>query len=171
MPKLLVVFSSIDAYAAHMANVVADGAKTVRFMEVDVRAVADVDADVSDRRRLTSLDAVRDYDGVILVGPGPESLGHELSALLEWLANTDPLTDTVFGFAGEENAEMLMDIAQSGGLMVTQPRGADAEDRARKLGARAAKVIGWVRHALGHETQVEGHSYSHGHHGDSHDLH
>ena len=170
MPKLLVVFSSIDAYAAHTADVVAAGAKSVRFTEVDVRTVADENVDVSDRRRLASFETLHDYDGVIRVGPGPESLGHELGALLAWLSKADSLSDTVFGAAGEENGDMLMGIARSGGLMVAQPRGADAEDRARKLGIRVAKVIGWVRHALGHEAE---HSREHSHHHNvnSHDLH
>ena len=166
MPKLLVVFSSIDAYAARIADVVADGAKSVRFAEVDVRAAADADADVNDRRRLRSADAMCDYDGVILVAPGPESTAHELGALLTRLRVGEPMPNTVFALAGEENAEMLADIARSGGLVVGQPRAASADDRARMLGARVATVIGWVRHALAHEAE-----HSHSYHGHTHDHH
>ena len=72
MPKLLVLFSSVDSYAARIADAVAQGAKDVRFVEVDVREVAE-GADVSRRRRLESPSAIRDYDGVVLAAPGPES--------------------------------------------------------------------------------------------------
>ena len=164
MPKLLVVFSSVDSYAARIADAVALGAKSVRFMEVDVRAVADADADVNGRRRLDSLDAVREYDGVVLAGPGPESTGHELGALLERLASDAPLPDTVFALAGQDNPEMLTAIARSAGIIVGQPRTASADECARNLGARVAKVIGWVRHALSHEAEhAATHQHPHGH--------
>jgi hypothetical protein len=153
VPKLLVVFSSVDSYAAQIADSVAEGAKGVRFTEVDVRAVADANADVNGRRRLESLEVLRDYDGVVLAGPGPESTGHELGALLDRLATDRPFADTVFALAGEENAAMLASLVRSGGIIVGQPRAADAEEGARKLGARVAKVIGWVRHGLSHEAE------------------
>jgi hypothetical protein len=161
VPKLLVVFSSQDAYAAKLADVVGHGAKHVRFTEVDVRAVADAEADVNDRKRLASFEALREYDGVVLVGPGPESPGHELGRLLAFIANGEPMANTVFGIAGEENGELLSAVARSGGLLVGQARGADAERRGRQLGERVAKVIGWVRHALGHEAE---HHLGHVHH-------
>jgi len=164
VPKLLVLFSSADSYAANMADVVADGAKRVRFTEVDVRAVVDGGSGASDRRRLESFDALRDYDGVVLVGPGPESSGHELGALLDALDDGEPMTNVVFGVAGDENADMLTALARAGGLIAAQPRGSSAEERARGLGARVAKVIGWVRHALGHESE-----HAQGHHHHSHD--
>jgi hypothetical protein len=165
VPKLLVVFSSVDSYAARLADIVAEGARQVRFTEVDVRAVAEAPGDTSDRRRLASPDALRDYDGVVLVGPGPESTGHELGGVLQSLERGAPLPDTVFAIAGEENAEMLAAVARTGGLMVGQPRAADAEARARAHGARVAKLIGWVRHALAHEAE---HSAGHHAHGQSH---
>src|SRR5689334_21660821 len=61
VPRLHVVFSSVDSYAARIADAVAQGSKGVRFTEVDVRAVADANSDVSGRRRLESLDLLRDY--------------------------------------------------------------------------------------------------------------
>lgn len=153
MPKLLVVFSSIDAYAARMADVVAEGANSVRFTEVDVRAAADADADGSGCRRLMSPDVIRDYDGMILVGPGPESAGHEFGAVVAHLERGEAMPDAVLALAGEQSSELIMTLMRSSGLIVSQPRGADAEDRARKLGERVAEVVAWVRHARGHEAE------------------
>jgi hypothetical protein len=167
VPKLLVVFSSVDSYAARIADAVARGANSVRFTEVDVRAVTEgsgasaANVDVSGRRRLVSFDALRDYDGVVLVGPGPESTGHELGALLHALEQGEPMVDTVFALAGEENMEMLAALGRSGGLIVSRPRAVDAEEGARLLGARVANVIGWVRHALAHQAE---HGGGHHHH-------
>jgi hypothetical protein len=153
VPKLLVVFSSVDSYAARMADAVAGGARTVRFTEVDVRAVTDANADVNGRRRLESFDALHEYDGVVLTGPGPESARHELTGLLRALERGASSANMVFALAGSEDADMLLAIARSGGLIVGQPHEADAENRARALGVRVAKVIGWVRHALSHEAE------------------
>lgn len=153
VPKLLVVFSSADSYAARIADAVAVGAKDVRFTEVDVRAMADANASVNGRRRFESLAAVHEYDGIVLAAPGPESGGHELGGLLEWLASDTGMSNTVFALAGGEDAEMLSALARTGGIIVGQPPAADAEEAARKLGSRAAKVIGWIRHALSHESE------------------
>lgn len=153
VPKLLVVFSSADSYAARIADAVAEGANDVRFTEVDVRAIADANASVNGRRRLESLAAVHEYDGVVLAGPGPESSGHELGGLLEWLASDTGMPNSVFALAGGENAEMLSALARTAGIIVSQPRAADAVEAARRLGSRVAKVIGWIRHALAHEAE------------------
>jgi hypothetical protein len=166
VPKLLVVFSSVDSYAARMADVVALGAKTVRFTEVDVRAVTDANGEVSGRRRLESFDALREYHGVVLTAPGPESTRHELAGLLRSVERDASLADTVFGIAGAENAEMLLAIARCGGLIVGQLQNGEAEARARALGARVATVIGWVHHALSHEAEhAANHQHVHHHHG------
>ena len=151
MPKLIVLFDGRDEAAAMVAKSAAGGASEVRFAEVDVRAVGGSD----EHKVLAGASQLGSYDGVLLALSDSE-LPSEVAALLGELASGGQLPNKVFGLTGS-CANALQRVARVGGIIVSEPVGADATERARKLGARMAKVIGWVHHALGHEAEHHHH--------------
>lgn len=166
MAKLIVLFFGAETPAATLADAAAEGAASIRFSEVDVAAGAAHQQPTGRRvKTLASPEQLLDYDGMIVACPAAGDIPSELSSLLDALERVTPadrFANTVFAVAGGENTTLLGRVARLGGIIVTEPRGAaDPEARARALGARAAKVVGWVRHALGHEHE---HSHEHGHH-------
>src|SRR4051812_33368507 len=86
MPKVLVLFDSGDQRAERLAESAAEGARKVRFTEVDVRVVGDeTPSDGERRKRLESGDAVNQYDGVVVVGSN-----RELSSAIDFLLAAHP---------------------------------------------------------------------------------
>jgi len=165
MPKVLVLFDSADRGADHLAEIAADGARSVRFTEVDVRVVSDGMASSGTRRRqLESADLVDQYDAVIIVGSNRETP----IAIDSLLASLDRSTqgdfvDKVFAAipAGGPTANRL---SATGAIAVGLRAGSPNQDaEARKTGERVAKVAEWVRHAISHE-----HGHSHSDHARSH---
>jgi hypothetical protein len=152
MPKVLVLFDSGDQRAERLAELAAEGAKNVRFTEVDVRVVGDgVPADDARRKRLESDDAVDQYDGVVVVGSDREPSA-AINALLAGRSRSanGEFVDRVF--ATVSDADTSQRVSGLGGIVVGMRAGsADLETTARKTGERVAKVVGWVRHALSHE--------------------
>jgi NAD(P)H dehydrogenase (quinone) len=85
MPKLLVLFYSRTGHTAQLADAIAEGARGVRFTEVDVRRIDDlapaavIDGDAEwkasrDRlaakyRTLGAVEELADYDGLVLGAP------------------------------------------------------------------------------------------------------
>jgi hypothetical protein len=168
MPKLIVLFYGVESPASTLAEAAADGAKSVRFTEVDVRAGSSHEPTTGRRHKLLdSPDRLREYDGVVLSAPAAGEAPAELDALLSALESTEPIgvfADTVFAVLGGENTTLLGRVARLGGIIVTEPMGLDdPEGRARATGKRVAKVVEWVRHAKSHE-----HSHSHAHQHDHH---
>ncbi len=105
MPKVLVLFHSRTGNTARLADAVADGARSVRFTEVDVRRLEDLapdeviraDAEWSEARErlrsgyrtLDDVEALADYDAIVLGSPTRYGgMAAELSHLLE---RTGPL--------------------------------------------------------------------------------
>jgi hypothetical protein len=164
MPKLIVLLFGSDATAKTLADALAEGAKGIRFTEVDVRAGERGESPAS---RLKPLDAVSDlaaYDGIaISCGESAEMLDG-MTALLDDLVVAVPakaLMNTIFAITGG-NASHLARLAQLGGIVVAEPRGFnDPVARAKAHGARVAKVIEWVRHALSHEQTDHAHHHHH----------
>ncbi len=156
MPKVIVMFVGDEASAE--AEMVAAGAKTVRFTEVDVRAAR---ASATRHRTFTAQDGVT-YDGAVLVSS--DASGD--AAAIELLTSCTN-EHTVFGGRGRAS---LSAAERVGGIVVMTP----ASDASAE-GARVAKVAGWVRHSLGHEAEhahghSHGHSHSHEHsHGHTHE--
>lgn len=139
MPKVLIQFDGSSRDAAQAARTVADGAESVRFTEVEVRAL---DA----RERLA------DYDGVVFVASGAG-----MAAAAESLAGQ--LTDKVGAVVAPDGTDAqpaLVAAMLRAGMIVV---GAGTEDEARTLGARVAKVTEWVRHARSHHHQHHTHSH------------
>jgi len=177
MPKLLVLFYGDDNHVSALARAAADGAKSVRFAEVDLRR-GDRDAASTHNtdKPLESSEHIRDYEGVILVCAMEGEMANELRATLEALVSKPAATfaNTVFGVVGSENtgnsySATLGWVARLGAIMLTEPIGIpDPETRAKQLGSRTAKVVSWVRHALSHEHQDHHHEHPHKHPHDDH---
>jgi NAD(P)H dehydrogenase (quinone) len=75
MPKLLVLFHSRTGRTAALADAMAEGAKSVRFAEVDVRLVHEVDADGADGAAAAPAQAeIRERLGRRYRAPDPASL-------------------------------------------------------------------------------------------------
>lgn len=156
MAKLIVLFFGAESPAATLADAAAEGAASVRFTEVDLVAGASHQQPTGrGAKQLASPEQLLDYDGVIMACPAAGDLPRELGSLLDALERITPadrFANTVFGVAGGENTTLLGRVERLGGIIVSEPRGlADPEARARALGARTTKVVGWVRHALSHE--------------------
>ena len=148
MPKLIVLFFGDEESVLALADAAADGARSVRFTEVDARRGSA---------------AIGDYDGVVIVSPAGAP-GPELAAFLHQLGHGKPTANTVFGLVGG-NPQTLERVAGLGAIVVSVRANGSPLDAARQLGSRVAKMIGWVRHALGHEAE----HHEHAHHG--HDDH
>ena len=153
MPKVLVLFDNRDQRAERLAELAIEGAKKIRFTEVDVRVISDdASSDGARRKRFEPADAVNQYDGVVIAGSD-----HEASAAIDaLLAGRDgsangEFANHVFALV-TEGEPAYQRLTALGGIVVTPPPGlTDAEQRARKMGERVAKVAEWVRHALSHE--------------------
>jgi len=161
MPKLIVLFFGAESPGVTLAEAVAEGAKGVRFTEVDVRSGAPHQASTEHRyKRLESPAQLRDFDGVVLACPAAGDVPSDLSALLDALERpaSAGFTNTVFGIAGGENTGLPGRVMRLGGILVAEPSGADdPEVRGMRLGARVATVVSWVRHALSHEHEHHEH--------------
>jgi multimeric flavodoxin WrbA len=189
MPKLLVLFHSrtgrTAALADAIADAIADGARSVRFAEVDVRRLDDGrDAEGGDRdgsrrrhRALADEGSLADYDGIILGASAQEgSIPSEIIGLLERLEplrRTGALVNKVgaaFVPAGSAEEPALWSLLGAMGrlgtilvppLPTSGSSGPDAElAAATDLGRRVATVVEWVTHAKHH---AHGHSHGHPH--------
>lgn len=148
MPKVLILVASEGDLSTSLARCASDGAKAVRFTEVDVRAVAG-----------RELETLRDYDGIVIAGSGRE-LSPALTSLLDACESGDAsqFANTVFAPLGFDGTAVFERIVRLGGIIVADGRGDLAPDaRATLVGKRVAKVAEWVRHALSHE-------HGHNHH-------
>lgn len=163
MPKVLVLYFGAEGPSASLADAAADGASAVRFTEVDVRSgEAHSQPTHARHARLHSPAALSDYAGIVIACEAAAEVPDGLNVLLRDLERTpsDTFANCVFGVVGGENTVLMGRVASLGGIIVGEPRGAtDPEGRARQLGARVAKVVGWVAHALSHE-----HGPAHHHH-------
>jgi hypothetical protein len=150
MPKVLILLAGESEQSKFLSACAGDGAKAVRFTEVDIRAVAGCEP--------TDL---RDYDGIIAVG-SDGALSPALITLVD-ACESDERSDfanTVFGAAGFDNAAAAIErLARLGGIVVAERKsGLSVEAHAKLSGKRVAKLVEWVRHALSHE-----HSHHHHH--------
>src|SRR5690348_12178156 len=167
MPKVLVLFDSADQRADRLAELAAEGAKRVRFTEVDMRVVGnDSVANTARRKRLASGDAVDQYDGVVVVGSDQEPS----AAIDALLAAHDQNTRGGFidrVFAAVSDASSSHRLTELSGIVVGPPTGStNAESMAGDIGERVAKVAERLRHALSHE-----HGHGHSHHAHSEHRH
>lgn len=177
MPKLLILFHATGPTIARLADAVADGARSVRFAEVDVRrVVARAGGAVSDDaverpdagdestasiRELESSDALAGYDGIIVgtmdsSGAETDPVMAQLTATSGSLVNKVASAFTPSGPEARRRATLwavLTPMANRGMILVPPSFDASADDEleaARRQGKRVADVVGWITHARSH---------------------
>ena len=157
MPKILIL---IAGQPTAIVNAVADGARSVRFSEVELRRV-----DQPERATATGIvptlagvDEIVPYDALIVATSPEGALALRLAEVLEQAAAGAPRSawENKVGaaFAAEPggtpvNVWPALRTLGDLGMLVVSP-GSDDADTARALGARVAKVVGWVTHARSH---------------------
>lgn len=157
VPKVLVLCCG-DENSATLGAAAAEGARSVRFTEVDVRSVGE-----SVGRRLASPESALDYDGIVLAA-APGSVAAELQTVIDAVATGAGAANVVWGLAAS-NVELHAWLCDTAAIVAGVRRGHGSAHDAKHAGARVAKVAGWVRHALGHEA---GGAHSHHHDDDEH---
>jgi hypothetical protein len=162
MPKLLVLFQSSSTDVVRLAEAAAEGARSVRFAEVDLRHLpvseggAVSDATGRAHHPLQSADDVRQYDGLMLaVGESGETMVGALGRFGGSLANK--VGSVITPATGADRRAVLWSVlgpmADRGMILVPAPFADESpvsEESIRGLGKRVAEVIGWVTHARSH---------------------
>jgi hypothetical protein len=165
MPKLLVLFQSSTADVVHLTETAAEGARGVRFSEVDVRRLppaggtrdAEPDATGRGHRLLEDADALGQYDGLIFVvgqEEDGEAMQHALDAFGGSLVNK--VGAAVTPTRGADRRGVLWSVlgAMANRELILVPARFDDEgasdDATRRIGKRIAEVVGWVTHARSH---------------------
>ena len=160
MPKVIVLLCGSDGSADELGSAAAEGARGVRFTEVDVRTIGSGGMLAQPHKPLGSIDQIREYDGIIVACTAAE-MPTELSAIFDALDCAQPpagFLNKVFAVAGTENKRLFERLRRLGGIIVCTPRDAtDSADAGRTIGTRVAKVSEWVRHALSHEQKLHHH--------------
>jgi hypothetical protein len=160
MPKLLVLAAGAERADA-VADAVAQGARAVRFTEVDLRRVPSAgpdkespEAGPAKSRTLDADEKLTEYDALVLVGDADG-----VQALAGVVDGQERLTDLVGAFVAAEEVPAagrwsLGDALARRGVILLS-----GSDDPAAVGSRAAKVAGWVRHAKGHEHGGGGHHH------------
>ena len=162
MPKTLVLFHGDATELASLADAVAEGVRSVRFAEVDVRRLAEPgEAGAPGRvRSLGSAAELAAYDGLVLGtdgrGPVPAAVGHlitEAAALRQQKAlGTSVGAAFVAGASATEAEDARWTLLRAIGALglVLVPGSGDGAEAARQLGHRVAHVVSWITHARSH---------------------
>jgi multimeric flavodoxin WrbA len=160
MPKLLVLFSAHGGTElAPLADAVVEGARSVRFAEVDLRTVGATGDTTPNRKPLTDGDDLAACDGIVVgvaaSDVGGESVRETLARFGGSLTNKVGSAFTTGSGAGRTAAlwSALSAMADRGMILVPLPfsdEGAAGVDGCRQMGKRVAEVVGWVTHARSH---------------------
>lgn len=159
MPKLLVLVPAQSTELAPLADAVLEGARSVRFAEVDVRSFGDSGDTIPSRKPLAGIDDLGSYDGIIVGVPAGDAQGEGLRKTLARfdgsLANKVGSAFTTGSGVGRTTVlwSALSPMADRGMILVPLPftDGGDAgADACRQMGKRVAEVVGWVTHAQSH---------------------
>jgi len=180
MPKLLVLFQSRSADVVNLAEAAAEGARGVRFAEVDLRIFpasddteAGVNAGARMHRPLEQVEDMAPYDGLILVVGRERDAGDALVRAIGSFAGSlvNKVGAVLTTAAGAERSSVLWSVlspmADRGMILVpaaftAEHAGDDAATHA--LGRRVAEVIGWVTHARSHHHHEQHHHDHSSHH-------
>lgn len=148
MPKLLVLYegrSPALAALAALADAVAEGARGVRFTEVEVRRVGgSTDPGDTPHQPFDPSVRIEAHDAIVL---GADADVAPLDAALAAIARAhlhDPV-GAAFTLPGGDPWPLLQALGPR--FLVVPPR---PDGDAAKLGARVATVMGWVRHVKAH---------------------
>ena len=178
MPKILVLFHSRTGNTAAVADAIAEGARSVRFAEVDVRRIDDLvpesasnadpawkagrDALAAKYHTLRDVEELAGYDGLVLGSPSRDGvMSAELAHLLDQagplqrrgaFANKvgSAFTPEATGHRGQETTLWsIMTSMVNLGLILVPPSATDLAT-AQDQGKRVAEVVGWMTHARSH---------------------
>lgn len=162
MPKTLVLFHGNSNEIAALADAVADGVRSVRFAEVDVRRLAGSGegAGAGRVRTLGGADELAAYDGLVIGtdgdGPLPEAVARLLTdagALRQQKAlGTSVGAAFVAGARATDVEDARWALLRAVGALglVLVPASGDGAESARQLGHRVAHVVSWITHARSH---------------------
>ena len=159
MPKILILYPAPSVELVSLVDAVVEGARSVRFAEVDVRSFGDAGDAPGSGKQLRGIDDLASYDGIIVGVPAGEVEG---KGLLERLASFDGSLSNKVGSAftprtGSDRVAALWSalspMADRGMILVPLPFAEGGESNAeacRRMGKRVAEVVGWVTHARSH---------------------
>lgn len=159
MPKLLVLVPARGTELAPLADAVLEGARSVRFAEVDVRTFGDAVDAAPSRKSLAGSGDLASYDGIVVGAPAGDVEGAEFRETLARfggsLTNKVGSAFTTGSGAGRTAVlwSALAPMADRGMILVPLPFASEGDtsvDACRQMGKRVAEVIGWVTHAKSH---------------------
>ena len=159
MPKLLVLVPARSTELAPLADAVLEGARSVRFAEVDLRTFGDAGDAAQNRKPLAEIDDLGSYDGIVVGVPAGDAKGEAVHETLARFGGslTNKVGSAFTTGSGAERAAVLWSalapMADRGMLLVPLPfstGGDTSADACRQMGKRAAEVVGWVTHARSH---------------------
>jgi hypothetical protein len=164
MPKILVLFAGQPTATV---TAVADGARSIRFSEVELRRVGPVESGSTPdhHQTLAGADEMVPYDAVIVSASEGGTMHPEVGQLLERAAATaarsawqHKVGSAFMPEPGAHPGSVWPVLATLGnlGMLVVAPSAGSVE-AGRELGARVAQVVGWVTHARSH------HHHDHAH--------
>ncbi len=157
MPKILIFFAGQNTT---LVDALADGARAVRFSEVEVRRASPGDEATSGAYEvLASVEELVPYDAIVLgLSSASEKLDVEHRRLLGELASVVPKAalQNKVGSAFVTNAEAAagdawpaLTVMGDMGMLIVAPAGRNAE-AATELGGRVAQVAAWIAHVRSH---------------------
>jgi len=161
MPKILILLAGPEAA---LADAVAEGARGVRFSEVEVRCVRAPESGGTSallHPLLTDVQELVPYDAIAIGAPSPSGdLDAGIGWLLEQAGSSVPRpaflnkVGSVFGAhlfneSGRAHSATVLTRLGELGMITVTPGGSDAE-AAGELGKRLAQVAGWITHARSH---------------------
>lgn len=141
MPKTLVIFDTASGDSGALATAVAEGARSVRFSEVDLRELATLSADGAD---------LAVYDAIAM-----DASSAGVAQLIERAGPLRSKVGALFAASGNDLLSLLALMGRAGMIILPPGTGegalaaADAES-ARVLGKRLVDVTGWITHARSH---------------------
>jgi hypothetical protein len=159
MPKILVLSPASFAELAPLVDAVVEGARSVRFAEVDVRTFGEAGVISGSRTPLAGIDDLASYDGIVVGLSEAEAEGRGFRRILAGFDGslTNKIGSAFTSRSGADRADVLWSalspMADRGMILVPLPfaEGADSNAEAcRRMGKRVAEVVGWVAHARSH---------------------
>jgi hypothetical protein len=158
MPKTLILFSSRSDGTTAYVDAIAEGARSVRFSEVEVRRVDLALPDAADAslasiryQTLGSADELQAYDAIIALDASA-TLTNLLKAGGPQMNRVGAAFASPSTGGGPDDAPVWATMKTMAGLdMILVPPAADAElAAAMQLGKRVAEVTSWITHARSH---------------------
>ena len=151
MPKTLVLFHCRTGTTAALADAVAEGARTIRFSEVDVRCTGPF---TGSHRTLEGAGELAAYDAIILGAPPGAELVSELKDLFDQAGPLSNKVGAAFTPASSEADALLWSVMRDMArqrMILVPPTGATDAAAATDLGRRVAEVTAWITHARSHQ--------------------